>query len=81
MSNPSADLVARLRDAAERGGGYTELAEDCIAEIQRLRNAVERERQRTYSEERISYMGFSYGMGAQWGVDSLRRAINANKHY
>lgn len=40
MSNPTADVVTRLKDAAERGGGYTELAEDCIREIERLREVV-----------------------------------------
>lgn len=37
---PTADVVTRLKDAAERGGGYTELAEDCIREVESLREAL-----------------------------------------
>lgn len=41
----------------------------------RLRRELKEAQQRSFVQGRISYRGFSYGVGSQWGIDSLRRAI------
>lgn len=50
------------------------------AEIERLRRELAQEKHRSFQDSRISYRGFSYGVGSQWGIDSLRRAIERNDH-
>jgi hypothetical protein len=44
-------------------------------EIERLRDELKHARDRSFVAARISYRGFSYGTSSQWGIDSLRRAI------
>lgn len=34
----------------------------------------------SFQDGRISYRGFNYGVGSQWGIDSLRSAIKENGH-
>jgi PAS domain-containing protein len=38
------------------------------------------EKPRKFIADRICYQGYSYGMGAQDGIDDLRRAIKENGH-
>jgi hypothetical protein len=74
-----------LNDLRRESGGYSaEVFRHINAqaqEIERLRDAVETVRRQTRMDMSISYMGFRYGVGSQFGIDSLRRAINENKHY
>lgn len=78
----SEDLVAAL----ERAYGedvpqeITRICQLAADEIKRLRREVAEEKRRSFQDSRISYRGFSYGVGSQWGIDSLRRAIERNDH-
>lgn len=78
------ELQRRLHNAAlvlDADGdeyGFVELLRGAIAEIERTTKAVENARYRTMVDSRISYRGFSYGMGSQGGIDSLRKAIEQN---
>lgn len=49
-------------------------------EIARLKERLECEQKRSRVISRICYMGYSYGMGSQTGIDDLRSAINRNGH-
>lgn len=49
-------------------------------EFDALSRAIKDAGHRSFQDGRISYMGFSYGVGSQWGIDSLRSAIRSNKH-
>lgn len=51
-----------------------------ITEIRRLRRELTEEKRRSFQDCRITYKGFNYGVGSQWGIDSLRRAIEGNGH-
>jgi hypothetical protein len=50
-----------------------------IEELRAEIKALHQER-RSFQAGRISYRGFSYGVGSQWGIDSLRQAIEGNGH-
>lgn len=92
MSNLSTDLVTHLREhyvnwgapeSREQALNESVMAWDCkeaADEIERLRRELEEERRRSFQDGRISYRGFSYGVGSQWGIDSLRQAIRENGH-
>ena len=51
-----------------------------IAEIERLERELAEAGRRAFQESRICYRGFSYGVGSQSGIDSLRSAISRNGH-
>ena len=51
------------------------------ADAERLKEDVKAARYRSMVEGRISYRGYSYGMGSQSGIDDLRRAIERDKAY
>lgn len=81
------DLVAHEQERSAR----EEYSRDCIdwqrieiarlcTEIEKLKAELEQERRRSFQDARISYRGFSYGVSSQNGIDSLRRAIEANNH-
>jgi hypothetical protein len=72
-------MLEELRDLGQRGLGERS-ALWAIAEIERLRREVKQAEYRSFQGGRISYMGFNYGVNAQAGVDSLRRAIVENGH-
>ena len=65
-------LVGLSRDERE--------IERLSAEVKKLRADLAAEKGRSFQDARISYMGFSYGVGSQWGIDSLRSAISKNGH-
>lgn len=80
----SEDLVSRLRLAEaehcrQRSLGSSLLGE-AASEIERLRRELAEEKRRSFQGSRISYRGFSYGVGSEHGIDSLRRAIEGNGH-
>ena len=70
--------AALVLDADGDEYGFVDLLRGAIAEIERTSRAVENSRYRNMVDSRISYHGFSYGMGSQWGIDSLRKAIEQN---
>lgn len=39
------------------------------------RDEIKAVQHRSFQGGRISYRGFGYGVGSQWGIDSLRSAI------
>lgn len=49
-------------------------------QIEELRAQLKQAQHRSFQDGRISYKGFGYGVGSQWGIDSLRRAIEGNGH-
>jgi len=51
------------------------------AESERLKRALDDEKRRSFIDSRISYRGFCYGVGSQFGIDSLRQAIDRNEDY
>lgn len=53
---------------------------ECRTELTKLRRDVDEAKQRSFCDGRISYRGFSYGVGSQWGIDSLKSAIKRNGH-
>lgn len=55
-------------------------AQTAEAEVERLSRELADEKRRSFQGSRISYRGFSYGVGSQHGIDSLRRAIEDNGH-
>lgn len=59
------------------------LASDFDAVVEqrdRLLVELEEAKRRSFQDSRICYRGFSYGVGSQWGIDSLRSAIKENGH-
>ena len=86
----SEDLVTALREARKSleemdatsfdGPPAVSLYMRAADEIERLRSELAEEKHRSFQDSRISYRGFSYGVGSQWGIDSLRRAIERNEH-
>lgn len=57
-----------------------EIILDRDEEIEKLRRELTEEKRRSFQDGRITYKGFDYGVGSQWGIDSLRRAIEGNEH-
>lgn len=82
MSEAQADdLVARLRtENSEQEEDYVKLCDEAANEIERLRRALAQEKHRAFQGGRICYRGFSYGVGSQVGINSLRSAIRSNGH-
>ena len=73
------DIAMSIADTMKKAGA--ELSDDQrILLVGAISPFLEAASNRAMLNSRISYMGFSYGMGAQWGIDSLQRAINRNKH-
>lgn len=72
LDEPNADPDDDVRVLARQFGRSQE-------EIERLRRELADEKRRSFQDGRISYRGFSYGMGSQWGIDCLRRAIERNE--
>lgn len=58
----------------------TPLMLEAANEIERLRRELTEEKRRSFQGSRITYRGFSYGVGSEHGIDSLRRAIEGNGH-
>ncbi len=86
------DYTELKSDLEEHCGRLGVLAVNAIeaqaAELERLRArvgelelAVQDARYRSMVEGRISYRGYSYGMGSQSGIDDLRKAIERDKNY
>jgi hypothetical protein len=63
-------VTARMQKEA---AGTSEPCPWC--EVERLRKELKYAKERSFVSARISYRGFSYGTSSQWGIDSLRRAI------
>lgn len=61
-------------------GVSRQAVDEALAEIERLRAELKQAQHRSFQDGRISYKGFNYGVGSQWGIDSLRRAIEGNGH-
>lgn len=76
------DLVAwaRLRVADREWTINADRLNSFADEIERLRKELAQEKRRSFQDGRITYKGFNYGVGSQWGIDSLRRAIEGNGH-
>ena len=62
-------------------GNQLVLAAECIEQQNDIIRSLggNYEREQSFINSRISYRGFSYGMGSQDGIDSLRNAIKLNK--
>jgi hypothetical protein len=61
-------LQAEMSCVAENAG--------ILATALRERLVGEQKEERSFINSRITYKGFGYGMGSQWGIDSLQQAIN-----
>ena len=88
------EASVRLRDLPPEGSALRKLGawlaelleEDQWAECERRlfdvadeqKSAIENAAYRSMVSARISYRGFSYGTSSQWGIDSLRKAIERN---
>lgn len=77
----SETVVGRITAYLAGGGLFNpELANhDAVRQLLiDAREELKAERERSFQAGRIAYRGFSYGVGSQWGIDSLRDAIRRN---
>lgn len=75
------DVLKRLRSSEHAVVcPCLDLRKAAAAEIESLRRDLAQEKRRSFQDGRITYKGFNYGVGSQWGIDSLRRAIEGNGH-
>lgn len=82
LANDLESLKARVFDGKGWSKTFVEgaLIHDLWAEVERLRAELKQADHRSFQAGRICYRGFSYGVGSQVGIDSLRRAIEGNGH-
>lgn len=88
MGNQADEDVVTQLTAAAKGSGANDFTPSvhftlllkARDEIDRLRDELKEAQRRSFQDGRICYRGFSYGVGSQWGIDSLRSAIRGNGH-
>jgi hypothetical protein len=77
MTKPTVEELRKLCGIALASlpGKTTNHVEKILATalLERLEHNCE---ERSFINSRITYRGFGYGMGSQWGIDSLQQAIN-----